>query len=251
LGIDIADPDLIKWSAALGHTESILSFTLDGFNTPLKFTPGQGWYYGTATDWAGKLLEILNGLPISQYMEESIFKPLGIRDTSFKIPTGEEDAQGENFAPCSYRNPETSELTTGPAPVPLDNPPMESGGAGLLSTAADHARVLQALLYDSVSSHEDEGPRLVSKTTVDEMFRPQLSDVQRQMLASVTALYPDAMIPDFPRPPGIIPLDYGIGGIINTIDVPGKRKKGTMKWTGMCNGHWVGCLILEDYFDSN
>lgn len=222
----------MKWSAAVGRSATTLSFTYDGFNTPLKFAPGEGWYYGTATDWAGKVLETVTGQPLGQYMAENIFGPLGIHDTTFRPASLAERTKGRTVA-CSYRDAETGLLSTGPQPTPVD-PPVESGGAGLHSTAGDYVKVLQALLR--ALSGDGGAACLVGRETVEEMLRPQLSEVQHGMLKQLTDMLRVAMVAELP--PGT-PVDHGIGGILNTADVPGKRRKGTMTWTGMCNGHWV------------
>jgi CubicO group peptidase (beta-lactamase class C family) len=218
---------LIRWSKAVGRTCTNLGYTLDGWFTPLKFAPGEGWYYGSAVDWAGQVLEKITGKSLGEYMAENIFKPLSMEDTTFyreSLP----HTEGRQVE-CSYRDAETGELSAVPHPVPA-NPPINSGGAGLYTTALDHAKVLQALLKASVSGG------IVRKETVDEMFRPQLSEVQHGMLKYLTDMFHDGMVPDFP--PGTS-IQHGINGIINLEDVPGKRRKGSMMWLGMANSHWV------------
>jgi len=178
-------------------------------------------------DWAGQVLEKITGKSLGEYMAENIFKPLSMEDTTFyreSLP----HTEGRQVE-CSYRDAETGELSAVPHPVPA-NPPINSGGAGLYTTALDHAKVLQALLKASVSGG------IVRKETVDEMFRPQLSEVQHGMLKYLTDMFHDGMVPDFP--PGTS-IQHGINGIINLEDVPGKRRKGSMMWLGMANSHWV------------
>ena len=224
---DIADPDVVKWSKAVGRTSTNLEYTLEGWNTPLKFTPGEGWYYGSAIDWAGQVLEKVTGQKLGRYMTEHIFQPLGMNNTTFRRESLQHLQRKR--VECSFRNSETGELTEGPHPVPAA-PPVESGGAGLYTTAADHAKVLQALLKAST----EDG--LLKTQTVEEMFRPQLTEIQKAMLKAITDAFHDAMTPEFEAG---MPLDHGISGIINMKDAPGKRRKGSMMWLGMANGHWV------------
>lgn len=40
---------------------------------------------------------------------------------------------------------------------------------------------------------------------------------------------------------GDIPVDYGLGGLINTVDVPGRRSQYSLSWSGLPNCYWV-CL---------
>ncbi|KAK3688940.1 beta-lactamase/transpeptidase-like protein [Podospora appendiculata] len=229
LGYDVADGDLNRWARAVGRTTTNLMYTLEGWTTPLKFAPGEGWYYGSAIDWAGVVLERVTGQGLGAYMAEHVFKPLGIKDSTFRSLTLAEQTAGRVVG-CSYRDGVTGTVSACPLPVPVD-PPVESGGAGLWTTARDHARVLQGLLK---SEGEGEGG-LVRRETVQEMFRPQLDEVQSGMLKYLTDAFREGMVSEFPVG---MPVDHGIGGVINLEDVPGKRKKGSMMWSGMCNGHW-------------
>ncbi len=231
LGYDIVDPDLVKWSHSIGRTSTNLTYTLDGWNTPLKFPPGEGWCYGSAIDWAGQVLEKVTGQPLGQYMKENIFVPLDMQDTTFRPETISHRTKARTV-PCSFRDADTGRLSNGPLPIPSD-PPIESGGAGLWSTAADHAKVLQALLRASTDCGAET---LLGKESVNEMFRPQLTDVQLRMLQAINEPPRSALVLELPPE---TPLDHGIGGIINMEDVPGKRRRGSMMWLGMCNGHWV------------
>ncbi|KAK3313120.1 beta-lactamase [Apodospora peruviana] len=242
LGYDIADPDLLRWSRVTNRAVTNLSYTLEGWTTPLKFPPGEGWFYGSAIDWAGQVLEKVTGQTLGEYMASHIFAPLGITDTTFRSLThllADDRIITENRkVPCSVRDSATGELSNCPLPVPVD-PPVESGGAGLWTTADDHARLLQALLKagNSNSNTQDGevGSIILSKESVDEMFRPQLDEVQHGMLKYLTDMFRDGMVSEFP--PGTA-VDHGLGGIVNTEDVTGKRKKGSMMWQGMCNSHW-------------
>jgi len=180
-------------------------------------------------DWAGQVLERVTGVQLNDYMAEHIFQPLCMDDTTFLRETLASRVAGRT-APCTMRDTETGTLTVVPTPVPAI-PPVISGGAGLYMTAADHAKFLQSLLQSSAGSGG-----LLQKDTVDEMFRPQLTEPQRQMLEARAHASHDAMVPEFA--PGM-PLDHGISGIINLEDSPGKRRRGSMMWLGMCNSHWV------------
>ncbi|KAK4455155.1 acyltransferase LovD [Podospora aff. communis PSN243] len=217
---------LLTHTAGLA-TDTNLHHTLAGWTTPLKFTPGQGWCYGTATDWAAQLVKPLTGQTIGAYLDENILRPLGMADTTFHSVS----KPNLEKAGCSLRDQGTGSLRMCPLPVPLE-PPVESAGAGLWTTARDHARILQALL--SISQEQKEGG-ILQKETVDEMFRPQLNDMQRMSLQERANLRHNTMMPEFP--PGTM-VQHGIGGLINREDIPGKRRAGSMQWMGMANSHW-------------
>ena len=171
-------------------------------------------------------------MKLDSYLCENVLKPLGMEDTTFyRGSFGQKVAN--RTAPCSMRNLLTGELYNAPTPYPA-HPPVLSAGGGLYMTAADHAKLLQSLLKSSAG----EGG-VLKEDTVHEMFRPQLKPSQKAVLKMVTDMFHDAMVYEFS--PGM-PLDHGISGIINMADEPGKRRKGSMMWQGMCNGHWVSVV---------
>jgi CubicO group peptidase (beta-lactamase class C family) len=103
-------------------------------------------------------------------------------------------------------------------------------------SAGDYGRVMQAVLKGAVG-----GEGILKKEVVDEMFRPQLDEPQRVWLRSILwAFGSGAEIPEG------TPVDYGIGGTINLEDVEGKRRKGSMMWSGMGNSRWVSRLCEWD-----
>lgn len=123
------------------------------------------------------------------------------------------------------------DLREGREVFPLE-PEVESGGAGLYGSAEDFAEVVRALLR-GLAGEEGEG-LLLGKEMVEEMFTPQLDETQRKWLKGILLRFGAA--PEFPED---MPVDHGIGGVMNMEDIPGKRRKGSMKWTGMANSHWV------------
>ncbi|KAM7190866.1 acyltransferase LovD [Naviculisporaceae sp. PSN 640] len=230
LGYDIADPELRLWSHLTGRTITNLSFTLEGWNTPLKFAPGEGWYYGSAIDWAGQVLEKVTGQGLGEYMAQNIFAPLNLHHTTFRSQPLLDTTPDLDYVSCTSRDQATGALVQIPLPVPAD-PPIESGGGGLWTTTEDYSKILQALL----GSISGESNAILSKKSVDELFRPQLNEVQHAMLKAITDMFHDGMVPEFP--PGT-PINHGLGGIINMEDVPGKRRKGSMMWQGMAGSKW-------------
>src|SRR5215468_7514234 len=57
---------------------------------PLVFEPGERWLYSTSTDWVGRLVEKVSGLPLEEYFRRHIFTPLGMPDTSYFVPKEKE-----------------------------------------------------------------------------------------------------------------------------------------------------------------
>src|SRR6201995_5121850 len=57
----------------------------DAFYPPLMFDPGDRWEYGISIDWVGLLVEQVSGKSLGTYMQESIFSPLGMSSTSYRL----------------------------------------------------------------------------------------------------------------------------------------------------------------------
>ncbi|KAK2054954.1 beta-lactamase [Colletotrichum caudatum] len=222
LGYDVIDPDLMKWRQKTGAAATNLDATLDGFATPFKFTPGEGWYYGTAVDWAGQALEKMTGQRLGKYLSQNVFAPAGMRDTGFWPDALPHVA--ERTAAWQYRGGDGSSLAPGPPPRNPAPDAIDSGGAGLWTTAKDYGAFLRALL----------GEELVDAETLDAMFAPQLDGKQAAMLKE-TALHSGSLAVEFGPD---MELNHGLAGCLNMRDAPGKRKKGSLQWSGMCNSHW-------------
>src|SRR5262249_8515853 len=57
---------------------------------PLLFEPGTRRHYGTSTDWLGRLVEKISGMPLEDYFRQKIFTPLNMADTSYFVPKDKE-----------------------------------------------------------------------------------------------------------------------------------------------------------------
>jgi CubicO group peptidase (beta-lactamase class C family) len=129
---------------------------------PLLYQPGSRWVYSLSMDVQGYILEKLSGQSLPDFMQEHIFKPLGMKDTGFFVPAGKRS----RFV-TMYRSNEKGEL----APAPgfggeyAEQPTMPSGGGGSVSTAEDYLRFAQML----DSGGELNGVRIVSPAAVQLM----------------------------------------------------------------------------------
>jgi CubicO group peptidase (beta-lactamase class C family) len=126
---------------------------------PLADQPGSCWQYSRATDVLGALVEVVAGQPLGVLLQERILGPLGMKDTAFSVPKDQWHRIAEPFA----NDPDTGQPVT-----MLDArevPQFESGGGGLLSTAADYIRFLQFMR----NRGSLEGTRLVSRKTIEWM----------------------------------------------------------------------------------
>src|SRR5579859_6070945 len=119
---------------------------------PLEFSPGEAWNYSVSTDVVGYLVQKVAGKPLGQVLKERIFDPLKMTDTGFFV----REDQRARFAACYDATPQGGlKLQDDPAASPYLKPPaLESGGGGLVSTAADYMRFAQMLANGGV--FEDE-----------------------------------------------------------------------------------------------
>lgn len=133
---------------------------------PLAYEPGTSWNYSVATDVLGRVVEVASGLSLDRFFEERIFAPLGMTETGFHLPAGEE----ERLVALTSTDPATGRAAPTAGPVPGETPRFLSGGGGLLSTARDYHRFTQMLLRGG----ELDGARLLGPRTLAYMVRNHL-----------------------------------------------------------------------------
>jgi CubicO group peptidase (beta-lactamase class C family) len=134
---------------------------------PLLHQPGTKWEYSRSTDVVGRLVEVLSGMSLGQFLQQQLFAPLGMTDTAFHVPQPQQSRLAESFA----KDPDTG---TGVQLVNVKSAPkFESGGGGLVSTAADYARFLQMML----NSGRFDGVRFLSRKTVELMTADHLGPI--------------------------------------------------------------------------
>jgi len=113
---------------------------------PIVSQPGEAYVYGYNTDILGCVVEKASGMSLADFIRTRITEPLGLKDTFFYLPTGSRDrlatVYGDGQDGKIVRSPEgprgQGHYVEGPRKS-------FSGGAGLLSTAHDYARFLEAI----------------------------------------------------------------------------------------------------------
>ena len=133
---------------------------------PLAFQPGTRWRYSMAVDVLGGLVEVISGAPLDVFLEERLFKPLGMTDTAFHVP-----AEKAARVATVYGHPAPdSALVRRDQIKPRTAPPVtKSGGGGLASTIFDYSRFAQMLVNGGVL----DGARILSPRTVALFSRNQ------------------------------------------------------------------------------
>ncbi|MDB5417064.1 MAG: beta-lactamase [Phenylobacterium sp.] len=127
---------------------------------PLEFSPGEAWNYSVSTDVVGYLVQVVAGKPLSDVLRERIFEPLKMVDTGFFV----REDQRSRFAACYDAAPGGKmKVQDDPTTSPYLKPPaLESGGGGLVSTAADYLRFTTML----VNGGELDGARILAPKTI-------------------------------------------------------------------------------------
>jgi CubicO group peptidase (beta-lactamase class C family) len=134
---------------------------------PLLFQPGTEWNYGHSTDVLGRVVEVISGQPLDEFLTARVLGPLGMTDTGFFAPEPDHGRLAALYVP----DPKTGRATRSPASERAEHPPDSlQGGGGLVSTAADYGRFTRMLLHGG----ELEGVRLLGPRTLKLMTSNQL-----------------------------------------------------------------------------
>ena len=133
---------------------------------PLAYQPGSTWEYSNSTDVLGRVIEVVSGEKLSQFLKTRLLDPLGMKDTSFYVPEPERQVRIAEPLPD-----DRSIGVNAPVFDPRQVMAMESGGGGLMSTAADYTRFLVMLR----NGGQLDGRRYLSPATLAYMTSDHLN----------------------------------------------------------------------------
>jgi len=183
-GREITVQDLLLHTSGFSHRTSELyrtagvrvrSDTLPQFVTkithaPLMEDPGTRFRYSEGTTVLGRLVEVWSGQPFDTFLDERIFRPLGMTETGFWV----RPEQRSRLATV-YQSPRGGGLTAFEIEpdVPFtERPTLLEGAVGLVSTVPDFLRFSQMLL----DRGELNGTRILNARTIDMMTVNGLPD---------------------------------------------------------------------------
>jgi len=191
---------------------------------PLVNEPGAQWTYGASTRVLGMVIEKISGLTIDKYLEARILGPLGMKDTTYAVPSSK-------TARVVSRNQRTDgKIVEIPNPDPI--PPTIRGDGGLYSTAADYGRFVQMILNQGQLG----GVRILKEQTVREMSRNQTGNVKVRLQPTAEPLRSK------PYPLGAGEDVWGLGFQIAAPKSPNPsmRSPGSLSWAGINNTfYWI------------
>jgi methyl acetate hydrolase len=221
---DIWSPDLIRYQEKR-EIPGVITCLNKALTTPLLFEPGEKWNYGINIDWVGKAVEKVSGQNLENYFRDNIFAPLGMRDTAFKLGAG----QRARLAGMHARQPDGS-LQAMEFELPQE-PEFHMGGGGLYGTAGDYLKFQQMFLRGGRLN----GTQVLKPETVRSMAQNHIGELDVRLLE--TAMPPYSNDAEFF--PGMT-KKWGLGFMINTAAVPGRRNAGSLAWAGLGNTYfWI------------
>jgi CubicO group peptidase (beta-lactamase class C family) len=159
---------------------------------PLEVDPGTHFIYSVGTDVVARLCEVLSGESFDRFLQERIFDPLGMVDTSFYVPADKTDRLMANYRPKSpvFTPGAGYELFDAPATSNFarQDGTYFSGVGGLCSTMHDYMRFTKMLSnHGSLDEASIIGPRTLDLMTVNHLpGGKDLSEVSLRPLGPTT-----------------------------------------------------------------
>jgi CubicO group peptidase (beta-lactamase class C family) len=224
-GYEIWSADIAKYQTAK-DIPGIITCQNKALRTPLLFDPGDKWFYGIGVDWAGKMVEAVSGQRLSQYLQQNLFAPLGMKSTAFKITP----SMRERLAKIHQRGDDDKLTPQMDLEIPHDAE-VDMGGGGLSGTAGDYLQLVRMILNRGKAN----GTQVLKGETVDLMSRNNMGDCRVSLLK--TAAPPLSNDAEFF--PGV-PKTWGLSFQINAEKAPTGRPAGGLMWAGLANTYfWI------------
>ncbi|WPH02148.1 Hypothetical protein R9X50_00500300 [Acrodontium crateriforme] len=227
LSYHFLNPKVAEWRDKVAPPSDGRRKVEASFNYPLGFQPGTSWMYGAGLDWAGRIVERVTGVTLSERMQKRIYTPLGITDGSF-YPVTREDLRAR-LVDLNPNDPDgTGAAVTGGRAEQNKVSDGDFGGQGGFLPANDYTKVLQSLLAND--------GKLLKPETVDSMFENHLnadeSAGHKAALAGPLGVFFRVGV-DLETKVG-----YGLGGLLTLEDVEGWYGERTLSWGGGLTFAW-------------
>ncbi len=172
--------DVLSHTSGMPFQSAMEQPTLDGLSlkdavrgyamTPLLFQPGTKYQYSNCgINTAGRIIEIVTGMPFEEFMEKRLFTPLGMKETTFWPSADQMKRMAKTYRPGTDKMG-LVESKIGYLQYPFNDRKrhiMPAGG--YFSTADDVGRFCQMVLGNG----EFQGKRILSEASVKEMTKKQ------------------------------------------------------------------------------
>lgn len=145
-------------------------------NLPLVHQPGEKWVYGLNTDVLGRVIEVVSGQKLGDYIREHITKPLEIEKLDFYFNDSLTKDLTKVYVPG--QNGEITQVSKMGKFYIADYPTQGaktylSGGSGMTGTARDYFLFCQAMLNDGILN----GHRILKTETAKSMHQNQIDTI--------------------------------------------------------------------------
>ena len=144
-------------------------------NKPMQFEPGSQWKYcQSGINTLGHIIEVVSGQRYEEFLASRLFKPLGMKDTTFYVRPGQ---LARLVTPAKREEDGTLtaaaiSLLQGKPATATDRYPAANGG--LFSTAPDYARFARMILNGGAL----DGKRYLKPESVKQMTSLQTGDLK-------------------------------------------------------------------------
>ena len=211
----------------LSRNNSLQDMVDDISGIDLKYVPGRKFEYSIASDIQGAIIEAVTTVPLDRYLQQHVFTPLQMKDTSFYVPENSQHRLVDmyeydvgSFEEALVFNKSHMSFSEAAAKSKyLKKPTFLSGGGGLVSTAADYSNFVTMLQ----NKGRFNGKALLSSALAESMLISHITGLDKHFLPRI---YPGSG------------FGYGIGVMEVSGDI---RHKGTFFWAGL-----VGTLFWAD-----
>jgi CubicO group peptidase (beta-lactamase class C family) len=158
--------------------------------TPLQTEPGTKYQYSNAgINTAARIIEVVSGQKYEDFMQERLFGPLGMKDTTF-WPNEEQAARVAKSYRPNMEKTDLAEFKISQLIYPLSDTarryPMPAGG--LFSTANDVALYCRMLL----NGGELNGKRFISEDSLRELSTRQTPETVKESYGLGFSVSPDS-----------------------------------------------------------
>lgn len=219
-GYFFTNDKLLRYLTLTGEP-SPLSGEKRSLSVPMVNDPGTLWEYGVNTDWLGLVVEKLSGQSLGSYLQQHVYAPLGMKDSSF-APSAEQRAR---LLRVMQRQAD-GKLAPSPAELPA-NSEWDAAGHGSYGTIQDYGRFVQAWLNDGAGVLKPATAQMALQNHIAGVKMPEL------IKSAIPELSND--VPSLPVPQG-----WGLGFHLTLADLPGMRSAGTGDWAGVFNSYyWI------------
>lgn len=141
---------------------------------PLQFEPSKGYIYSMCHDVLALVIEKASGMRYSEYVEENIFKPIGMK-AYYHL----NDEIKDKIATLYYRDDKQEKTLKNEQRngfIFTDN--YDSGGAGVITNVEEYSKLAYALANGGVA---ENGNRILRKRTIN-LMRTNVLDENRMKI---------------------------------------------------------------------